>query len=94
MVERELLLLHARRPASSTEEEGLLEGKGPWGLVPSYQVKPQTERSEMQTDSRKTVENRLLVSLMDLSEGHVFLIGREPRCRNRLKSRKRAAAIA
>jgi len=48
----------------------------------------------MQTDSGKTVANRLLVSLMDLSEGHVFLTGREPWCRNRLIPRKRAAAVA
>lgn len=62
--------------------------------MPSYQIKSHSKRLEVQTDPRKTVEGRLLDSLVDLSKGHVFLTGREPRCRNRLKSRKRAAAIA
>lgn len=35
-----------------------------------------------------------LDSLVDLREGHVFLSGREPWCRNRLKPGKRAAAVA
>jgi len=70
--------------ASSSEREDSLErARGP-GRTPSWQVISQTGRSEMQTDSGKTVANRLLVSLMDLSEGHVFLTGREPWCRNRL----------
>lgn len=63
-------------------------------LTHSYQVNPHPERLVMQTDSKKTDGSRLLDSLVDLREGNVFLSGREPWCRNRLKPGKRAAAVA
>lgn len=78
---------------SSTAWDNLWRKRGP-EVTPSHQVNSHPKRLEMQTESRKPDGSRFSDSLVDLSEGRVFLSGREPWCRNRLKPGTSAAAIA